>query len=130
MHSVGQRQRLTHTERSTVVCRAEKGEKARQKAAEHKIMPRNTDSCASRNGMEGMALKISDTTGSIIMNANGQDSGTGDGTQVAKKPKKERRDQREKRREKRDRQKRDQAPRPSKGSSKKGGSKRRPKVGA
>ena len=86
---------------------------------------------AHRGGMEGAALKISETTGSIIMGATKQ-TGEVDGTKVAaaKKSKKERRDKRDKRRGKDSRQDSEQAPRPSKAKAKGSSSKRRPKVGA
>ena len=109
--------------------RAEEVERTRQKAAELQKLSRKGNGSASRSGLEGAALKISETTGSIIMGPNEQ-AGEPDGgsTQVTKKSKKERRGKREKRREKDSRQSSEQAPRPSKGPSKKS-SKRRPKVG-
>ena len=113
-----------------VFCSAEEVEKTRQKAAEQEKLSRKVASSASHNGLEGAALKISETTGSILMSGTAQAGGPDGGSTVTKKSKKDRREKRDKRREKEGRQGAETlAPRPSK--SKKGSSsKRRPKVGA
>ena len=113
-------------------CSAEDVERTRQKAAEQSKQSRKGGGSASRNGLEGAAIKISETTGSIIWGATehaGELAGGSSPTKKSKKERREKRDKREKRREKDSRHGGEEVPRPSKG--KKGsGSKRRPKVGA
>ena len=112
------------------LCSAEDVERTRQKATEHSKLSRAGGTAASRNGLEGAALQISETTGSIIMGGTEKGAETHGGSSPAsKKSKKERKEKRDKRREKDWRQGAEQAPRPSKDHKGSSG-KRRPKVGA
>lgn len=111
-------------------CSAQDVEKTRQKASEQIKLSQKGGGSDSRNGLEGAALNISETTGSIIMGGTEQAAELHGGSSPAsKKSKKGRREKREKRREKDGRQGSEQVPRPSKDHKGSSG-KRRPKVGA